>query len=595
MLHFLAEAFSPPQPAFIFTGYSLGYSVSSAICFFVAFIAWSKRSTDGGNLLLIMIISAAFWSLFGIFEVSATAQETKILFSKLEYLAGAPVPALLLLFSANHVGLKKYIRPGKLIFLFVIPAVTLIMALTNQYHGLVWSSFSPGPTGSNLIVYGHGFWYWFGVIGYSGLCVLVSILLLIRFSITTHRKFRCRSMLIAVGALIPLIAVLVYSSDFNPFPGYDLGRVAFSVSGLLFLLAITRGKLMNLVPVERNLVFESIRDGILVVDNQDTIIDANPAAAALLKTESSILIGHTVAEIAGSNPWISAFSCASPDATHLCIVTDSGHHLEAGINTTRLNNRHVVKIITFLDVTEKALLEEKRQELRNQIEVSSRLVTIGEMAAGIAHEINNPLTTIIGFSDLLLKEPLPDEAHIYAKHIYSESNRVKDIIRRMLTFARQEKPCTNRMDIHAVLESTLEIRQFLLANQDIELIRDYDFAIPWVYVDSAQMQQVFLNLIINAEQALQNTKGQGRLTISTSSSDNRVYIAFRDNGPGIPPDIIDRVFNPFFTTKEPGEGTGLGLSLSHSIVAVHNGEILVESEIGAGSCFTIVLPADNQI
>ena len=302
-----------------------------------------------------------------------------------------------------------------------------------------------------------------------------------------------------------------------------------------------------------------------------------------------------MAEIAKLNPWASAISRSSSDATNLCIITDSGQRLEAGINITRLDKRHTAKIITLMDITEKALLEEKKQELRNQIEVSGRLVTIGEMAAGIAHEINNPLTSIMGFSDLLLKEDLPDEARLYAKYIYTESNRVKDIIRRMLTFARQEKPSRNRMDIHTVLESTLEIRQFLLADQQIELVRNYSTDIPWVCVDSSQMQQVFLNIIINAEQALQKTSGQGKITVSTSSDGNQVYIAFRDNGPGIPPGIINKVFNPFFTTKEPGEGTGLGLSLSHSIVAVHNGEILVESEIGAGSCFTIVLPADNQI
>lgn len=281
MLHFPAEAFPPSQPAFIFTAYSLGYFISFAACVLIGLAAWTRRSVNGSSLLLLMIISAGLWSFFGIFESSATALETKIIFSKLEYLVGQPLPVLLFLFSIYHAGLKRYLKPTATILLFLIPVATILLAFSNQYHGLVWSSFSPGPTGSNLIIYGHGFWYWIGVIGYSGLCIFISSALLIGFSVTSHRIFRGRLMMVIAGALLPWIAVLVYSSPLNPLPGYDLGRIVIPVSVALFLLAITRGRLLELVPIQRSLVFESIRDGVMILDNQDTIIDVNQEAAAL--------------------------------------------------------------------------------------------------------------------------------------------------------------------------------------------------------------------------------------------------------------------------------------------------------------------------
>ena len=243
------------------------------------------------------------------------------------------------------------------------------------------------------------------------------------------------------------------------------------------------------------------------------------------------------------------------------------------------------------DVTERKLAETKERQLRDKAEMSSRLAAVGEMAAGIAHEINNPLTGVIGFAELLMgQEGVPDEIRDEIQIIHDGSKRVKEIIRRMLVFAQQSKPSSSLSSIHELLDNTLELRGYVLRTANIEVIRRYDQSLPAMMLDPGQMQQVFLNLIVNAEFAMKKVHGRGRLTVSTERVGDRVVITIEDDGGGIPADVRSRLFQPFFTTKEPGEGTGLGLSLSRGIVAEHGGTIDETGLPGIGARFVIDLP-----
>ncbi|MDD5122540.1 MAG: PAS domain S-box protein [Dehalococcoidales bacterium] len=242
------------------------------------------------------------------------------------------------------------------------------------------------------------------------------------------------------------------------------------------------------------------------------------------------------------------------------------------------------------DITEKLKIEKEKETLRRKAEISSRLATVGEMAAGIAHEINNPLTSVIGFADLLLEEDLPAETREQLKIIAEGSNRVKGIIKRLLTFARQVTPQKVMLDIHDLLDGTLELRTYVLNTSNIKVVKKYARKIPRVYADASQLQQIFMNFIVNAEQAMKKFRNRGELTITTGCDEEFVYISFKDNGPGMSEEVISRIYDPFFTTKDPGEGTGLGIPLANAIVLDHGGSINIESEPGKGSRFTVRLP-----
>jgi two-component system NtrC family sensor kinase len=222
---------------------------------------------------------------------------------------------------------------------------------------------------------------------------------------------------------------------------------------------------------------------------------------------------------------------------------------------------------------------------------------IGQLVSGVAHELNNPLAGISAFAQLLLTEKrLSQEQRGASETIYAESRRASRIVNNLLTFARQYKPEKGPTALNQVLDDTLELRAYELRVRGIEINRDYDESIPDTMADAHQLQQVFLNLFTNAEQSMERAEGRPhRLTVRTRRAGRSVRIEIEDTGPGIPPALLDRIFNPFFTTKPTGSGTGLGLSISLGIVREHEGRIWAENLQGAGARFIIELPITKAV
>jgi len=197
---------------------------------------------------------------------------------------------------------------------------------------------------------------------------------------------------------------------------------------------------------------------------------------------------------------------------------------------------------------------------------------------------------VVGFSEMLLEKDLPDDLREDVGIIHDGSQRVAGIVKRLLTFARQYKPVQSRTDINEIIESTLALRKYSLETGNIEVNTLLDAELPWTMADAGQLQQVFMNIIVNAESEMKQAHGSGKLTIKTERIGNTIRISFADDGPGIAKENIGKVFDPFFTTREVGEGTGLGLSLSYGIITEHKGTLYVKSRLGKGATFIIELP-----
>jgi len=256
----------------------------------------------------------------------------------------------------------------------------------------------------------------------------------------------------------------------------------------------------------------------------------------------------------------------------------------ANLSPMRDEPGNVTSIVLVLtDITDSAVLRDKLLH-------AEKMAAVGQLVSGVAHEVNNPLTAILGFADLLMENPeLPETARKDLRVILQEAQRTKQIVQNLLSFARQMPPQRNALQLNSILRRTIQLRSYDFNSHGVEVIEHLDEGLPDVVGDSQQLQQVFLNILNNAYDAVREVGRPARIEIITAKAGESVEVSFSDNGNGIL--YPDKIFDPFFTTKEVGKGTGLGLSICYGIVKEHGGEILCHNNIGGqGATFIVRLP-----
>ena len=280
-----------------------------------------------------------------------------------------------------------------------------------------------------------------------------------------------------------------------------------------------------------------------------------------------------------------------PGLFEMSIIRKGGTEVPIELTSAYTTYKGEPANVAFIrDITERKQAEEKEKQLQQELILASRLATVGEMAAGIAHEINNPLTGVIGFSDLLMKKDIPDDIRKDVNIIYDGAQRIASITGRMLSYTRQYKPERTSVNINGIIETTLAMRAYEMKSSGIQLETRLDPDLPITTADAGQLQQVFLNIILNAETEMITAHGRGNLLVKTERIDNTIRVSFRDDGSGIAKEDLDKIFNPFFTTREVGKGAGLGLSVCHGIISQHGGKIYAQSRSGKGATFFVGLP-----
>ena len=247
-------------------------------------------------------------------------------------------------------------------------------------------------------------------------------------------------------------------------------------------------------------------------------------------------------------------------------------------------------------IQEKEKAEEETAKVEQQLQLAGRLAAVGELAAGVAHELNNPLAAVQAFAQFLAaREGLDESVKSDVETIYRESQRASKITSNLLSFARKHNPEKSLISINDVIEKSLELHLYRMKVNDMEVAKDLDPELPMTMADYHQMQQVFVNIITNAEQAMTKAHGKGKLVITSQSVGELIQVTFADDGPGMTEVNLKRLFDPFFTTKEVGEGTGLGLSICYGIVQEHEGRIYAKSEVNKGATFVIEIPVVSEV
>jgi PAS domain S-box-containing protein len=350
---------------------------------------------------------------------------------------------------------------------------------------------------------------------------------------------------------------------------------------------------LKLAAEEWRNTFDSISDAISIHDRDFRILRANKAFADIFHMRLDQIIGRHCYKLHKGNKPISGcphkqtLATGRPAAAEFYESDLGKYFLESTSSILDEKGEIVGTIHIIRDIT-----EQKRQNER--LMMTDRLASIGELASGTAHELNNPLTSIIGFSQLLMEREVPDDIREDLKVINSEAQRAADVTKNLLTFARKHAPVKQLGQINNIVEDVLKLRAYEHKVNNIAVVRKLHPDLPEMMVDYFQMQQVFMNIIINAEYFMTATHKKGTLTIITRRQNSSVVVSFADDGPGIPPENLKRIFDPFFTTKEVGKGTGLGLSICHGIVIEHGGQIYAKSQLGKGATIHVELPIDGE-
>jgi signal transduction histidine kinase len=244
------------------------------------------------------------------------------------------------------------------------------------------------------------------------------------------------------------------------------------------------------------------------------------------------------------------------------------------------------------DVSERKRLDDQARDLYQQLLQAEKLAALGQTISGVAHELNNPLATVLTWSERLSRQPVDPEVRRGLETILGEAERAAKIVRHLLTFARKRHTTRTMMDVNQVMRDALALRQYEQRLANISVVDALASGLPAVFGDPHQLQQVVLNLVINAEQAMIFAHGGGTLVVRSWQSQDRdaVLLEVSDDGPGVPTEVMPKIFDPFFTTKGSGQGTGLGLTVAYAIVEEHGGRLSVRSTPGEGATFVVELP-----
>jgi two-component system NtrC family sensor kinase len=366
-------------------------------------------------------------------------------------------------------------------------------------------------------------------------------------------------------------------------------EVAHQTRSLMDSLAATAAAERHL-----RLVMDAVPDAIILVDREGRIVESNVPAGRMTQRQGA-LAGHTVFDFfdPAAAPLVGERMAAAfrGDVQHFeapFVRTDGTRGICAVQYAPVREGGGITRILALArDVTDR-----KRTEA--QLQQAEKLAALGQLVSGVAHEINNPAAIISGFAQTLLLDALTPEQREMLQMVHDEATRIGRITSNLLAFARAGGKQRMLVDLNDIVRRTFALRSYHLSTLNITVSLELDPGEPKIWAVASEVQQMLLNLLINAEQALVTVEPPRALTVRTRAAEHDAVLEIADSGPGIPADIRGKIFDPFFTTKAEGVGTGLGLSICYGIAQEHGGRIWAESEPGGGARFTVVVPREPR-
>jgi PAS domain S-box-containing protein len=597
-----------------YTPYVLLLIPAAVISALLAYLIWRRRPGPAVIPFVVMMLGIAEWSTANIAEILSTSLDTKLFLASLSYVGITIVPATWLAFASKYTGRDKWLTRRNVALLWIEPVATLLFTFTNSYHHLFRYNISLDTSGSFNVVrstFGPAFWVHSA---YSYLLLLAGTYMLAYAFVRSPQAYRGQLGLPLIGAFVPWIANAIYifgpfSSDLDPTP------FAFTVTGLMLAWSIYRYRLMEIVPVARAAIIESISDAVMVLDQHNRFVDINPAALRLINQPSAkAVIGQSAqGVIGGQSSLVEQYRDVTDAHTEITLGTGAGQRY-FGLHISPLRNRHgelTGRVLVLREITEikqaaaqiqaqNEALTRANQELaiaREKADEANHLKS--EFLATMSHELRTPLNSVIGYADLMLTGltgELNTKQDDYLRRIMSNGERLLALINDVLDISKIE---AGRLDLNvkpfqpAELLGGVTARMQSLADQKglhLELHLDPDLP-PQLLGDQRRLDQILVNLVGNA---IRFTDA-GHVKILFDRSDDKQWtMAVADTGQGIPPHALEFIFDEFRQVdgsyqREHG-GSGLGLAIVRKLAVLMQGTVHVESEVGKGSTFRVQLP-----
>lgn len=582
---------------------------SAALSIWAAIIARTRRGVPGGAAFGWMMLAVALWSFTSALHTLIDDRGVRVVIAKIQYLGVAPVGVLWLLFTTEYSRLgwtrDRLLRAA----LWLVPVITLALAATNEQHYFYWSSIAevPSPAGPRL-EYRAGPWYWVNA-GYSYLLVLIGTLTLVRGLRRFPPAYRPQTALIIAGAIVPWAGNLLYLMRALP-AGLDPTPLAFAVSGACLTWGIYRHRLFGLVPVARDMVVDSMDDGVLVLDAERRIVDLNAAAERYTGLTMSSF-GQPVEEVvAWWNEAIAEDRANAPGQPAIVKTEPGPRYFEVKVSPVRDSQRRFVGwLVTIHDISNRRHNEAERYAFEHRVQEQQKSESLMVLAGGMAHDFNNLLTGILGNADLIAIMSEPDsEQRRAAEAIVIGAQRAADLVSKMLAYSGGGRVVAEHVELDALVKEMVDLLAASVARH-CTLTYHSPGPLPLVETDPTQIRQIILNLIVNAAEAVDDDHGvitveTGRETLDQAmlkqmtfgdqlQEGDYVFIDVVDNGVGMSEQTLARMFEPFFSTKDTGRG--LGMAAVRGIVRGHRAALRVTSQEGQGTRFRVWFPLGLSI
>jgi PAS domain S-box-containing protein len=597
----------------------IALGVAATLSFTLAILGWRQRKMSGAIATSITALTLAitWWVLFYALEISNPNPALKLLGYQMKFLAIVIIPVIWLVFSLQYTGRDKWLTRRHLILFNIVPAITTLLIWTNETHHLMWQSRMLARTGElSLIRSETAGWFWVHSF-YSYIIILIGSYFLFRQFAGSPKLYRRQLTALMLAVFVPFIgsAITVFGTGL-----VDLTPFAFTVTGLALTWGLLRYQLLDLAPVARNIVIDSMTDGMIVLDNRDRVVDLNPAAERIIASESTLVIGQPVTQairLLAQQPELTD-RYRSSGVTQGEIVLENGErYLDIRVSPLRDSRARLTgRVVVIRDITERRQADQRiktqnealvtaNEELalaRKQAEHATQLKS--QFLATMSHELRTPLNAIIGYTEILLAGmtgELSKEQQGYQERILANADHLLGLINDVLDLSKIE---AGRMDLiqkpfkpRAWLDEIVSQNRVLAEEKGLKFDVILDEQLPETVVgDSGRLKQIVINLLSNAVKFTE----AGCVKIEVYSNDRNTWkIIVSDTGIGISVHARDTIFEEFRqvdgTSRREHGGTGLGLVIVRKLVLMMGGTIRLQSEIGKGSTFILVVPYAKEV